>query len=79
MTRNVDAAAGMSVDELLAEHVTNYQSLFRRFSITVGKTAPELAARNTLERLEEYTRDKTSDPEFEALLDFGDDPQLREL
>ncbi len=72
VTRNVNAAAGRSVDELLAEHVEDYQALFRRFSINVGKTAPELAARSTLERLEVYTRDKTSDPELEALFcQFG--------
>ncbi len=72
VTRNVDAAAGQSFDELLAGHVEDYQSLFSRFSINVGKTAPELAARSTLERLEAYTRDKASDPELEALLcQFG--------
>jgi len=72
VTRHVDAAAGMSVDELLAEHVADYQSLFRRFSINVGQTAPELAARSTLERLEAYTLEKASDPELEALFcQFG--------
>jgi len=72
VTRHVDAAAGRSVDELLAEHAADYQSLFRRFAIDVGKTAPELAARNTLERLQAYTRDKAADPELEALVcQFG--------
>jgi len=72
VTRHVDAAARMSVDELLAEHVADYQSLFRRFSINVGKTAPQLAGKSTLERLEAYTRDRTTDPELEALFcQFG--------
>jgi len=72
VTRNVDATAGMSVDELLAEHVEDYQSLFRRFSINVGKTDPGLAARSTLERMRAYTLDKASDPELEALVcQFG--------
>jgi len=72
VTGNVDAAAARSVDELLAEHVGDYQSLFQRFSINVGKTAPELAARSTLERMQAYTVDKVSDPELEALVcQFG--------
>jgi alpha-L-fucosidase 2 len=72
VTGNVDAAAGRSVDDLLAEHVADYQSLFRRFSINVGKTAPALAAKSTLERLQAYTRDNASDPELEALVcQFG--------
>lgn len=72
VTNNVDAAAGMSVDELLAQHVADYQSLFRRFSITLGKTAPELTAKSTLKRLQAYTRDKAPDPELEALVcQFG--------
>jgi len=68
VTSIVDAAAARSVGELLAEHVEDYQSIFGRFSIDVGKTAPELAARSTLERMRAYTVDKASDPELEALV-----------
>ena len=46
------------MEALLAEHVKDYQSLFRRFSLDLGKTAPELLAKSTLERLEAYTQDQ---------------------
>ena len=72
VTQQVDSASAQSVDTLLAAHVEDYQSLFRRFSVNLGKTAPDLLAKNTAERLEAYTLDKTSDPELEALFcQFG--------
>ena len=72
VTKRVDAAAARSVAELMAEHVSDYQSLFRRFSLTLGSPAGGLSSKTTMERLEAYTRDKTPDPELEALLcQFG--------
>lgn len=72
VTRRVDAAAARSVAELLGEHVKDYQSLFRRFSIELGRPPSGLADRTTLERLEAYTRDKVPDPALEALFcQFG--------
>lgn len=72
VTQQVNAAAAQSAETLLAAHVQDYQSLFRRFSVNLGKTAPELLAKNTAERLAAYTNDKTSDPELEALFcQFG--------
>ena len=72
VTKRVDAAAGQSVDTLLAEHVKDYQSLFRRVSFNLGTTAPELLAQSTLKRLENYTKNRTVDPELEALFcQFG--------
>ena len=52
VTQQVDSAAKQSVTELLARHVKDYQSLFRRFSLDVGTTAPDLLAKTTLARLE---------------------------
>jgi alpha-L-fucosidase 2 len=72
VTKRVDAAARQSVKELLARHVKDYQSLFRRFSLDVGTTAPNLLAKTTLARLEAYAKGTTADPDLEALFcQFG--------
>jgi alpha-L-fucosidase 2 len=56
----------------MKEHVSDYQALFRRFSLSLGGPAGDLAAKTTKERLEAYTRDQAADPELEALLcQFG--------
>lgn len=51
----------------------DYQSLFRRFSIDVGSTAPDLLAKTTLTaRLESYAQSTLADPSLEALFcQFG--------
>jgi len=67
VTQRVDRAARRSVDRLLAEHIADYQSLFRRFRLDLGTTAPSLAALPTNQRLIAYTRDKTRDPDLEEL------------
>ena len=72
VTKRVDAAAKQSVAELLARHVMDFQSLFRRFSLDVGTTAPDLLAKTTLARLEAYAKNTTADPDLEALFcQFG--------
>jgi alpha-L-fucosidase 2 len=72
ITQQVDSAARQSVTELLARHVKDHQSLFRRFSLDVGTTAPDLLAKTTLARLEEYAKSTTADPNLEALFcQFG--------
>ncbi|MFA9454223.1 MAG: glycoside hydrolase N-terminal domain-containing protein [Candidatus Aminicenantaceae bacterium] len=72
VTNHVDSAASQGAERLLAEHVKDYQSLFRRVSLDLGKTAPERRAKSTLARLEAYTRDRSVDPELEALFcQFG--------
>jgi alpha-L-fucosidase 2 len=72
VTKRVDIAAKQSVKELLEQHVKDYQSLFRRFSIDVGSTTPDLLAKTTLSRLEDYTTNKSTDPNLEALFcQFG--------
>ena len=67
VTQRVDRAAQLPVERLRAEHIADYQSLFRRFRIDLGTTAPALAARPTDRRLIAYTRDKTRDPDLEEL------------
>jgi alpha-L-fucosidase 2 len=72
VAKRVDSAAMQNVKELLARHVKDYQSLFRRFSLDVGTTAPDLLAKTTLARLEAYAKSTTADPDLEALFcQFG--------
>ena len=72
VAKRVDSAAKQSVTELLARHVKDYQSLFHRFSLDVGTTAPDLLAKTTLTRLEEYAQNQTTDPQLETLFcQFG--------
>jgi alpha-L-fucosidase 2 len=72
VTQRVDSAARKAVPGLLADHITDYQSLFRRFSLDVGATVPEVLGRTTTARLESYAKDQSADPDLEALLcQFG--------
>jgi alpha-L-fucosidase 2 len=72
VTQRVDSAAKQNVTPLLDRHLKDYQSLFRRFSLDVGTTAPELLAKTTEARLEAYTKEKAADPDLEELLcQFG--------
>ena len=72
VTKRIDLASQKSFDDLMAEHVRDYQSLFRRFKLDVGSTAPEQLAKTTLVRLQEYADKKTNDPDLEALFcQFG--------
>ncbi|WP_428312927.1 glycoside hydrolase family 95 protein [Hydrocarboniphaga sp.] len=72
VTRSVDAAAARPFSELLAEHVADYQALFRRFAIELGTTDRSLSARPTDERLLAYTKQQTRDPDLEELFtQFG--------
>jgi len=67
VTERLDAAAKLPVDALLAAHVADYQSLFHRFRLDLGATAPDLAAKPTDERLLAYTKQATTDPDLEEL------------
>ncbi len=72
VTGRVESASKLAFDTLLARHVNDYQSIFRRFSLDLGSTAPELQAKTTLARLEDYNKAQTHDPELEALFcQFG--------
>lgn len=72
VTKRVDSAAKLSVPDLLERHAKDYQSIFRRFSIDVGSTSPDLLAKTTLARLEAYLHEGTNDPDLEALFcQFG--------
>jgi alpha-L-fucosidase 2 len=75
MERLAKASATPYAD-LLAAHERDYRSLFDRVSLDLGKTAPELAAKPTDQRLVAYRGDKkfpsqpglSRDPGFEELI-----------
>ncbi len=72
VTKQVDIAAAKSMDELKEEHLNDYQSLFGRVSLDLGKTSSELLTKSTLDRLDAYTNTNSTDPELEALFfQFG--------
>ena len=72
VTKRVDQAANQSFDNLLAQHTSDYQSLFRRFQLNVGSTAPDQLTKTTLVRLQDYAANKVPDPNLEALFcQFG--------
>ncbi len=72
VTRRVHAAAQQRFETLLSRHLKDYQSLFRRVSLDVGSTAPDLLAKTTLARLESYAQGVAPDPDLEALFfQFG--------
>jgi len=50
----LDAAAKRHCDELLAEHIADYQSIFGRMQFSLGATAPEIEKQTTEKRLQGY-------------------------
>ena len=62
----LDAAAARPLAQLRAEHVRDFQALFGRVALDLGRTAPQRRALPTDARLARYTRDG-QDPELEAL------------
>ena len=67
ITAKLDAAARRSYDELLKEHVEDYQALFDRCRLNVGKTPEERLQMPTDARLAAYKTNK-SDPGLEVLV-----------
>jgi alpha-L-fucosidase 2 len=67
VTRRVDAITPQSMAAIATAHVTDYQSLFKRFSLELGSTDSALAAKSTPERLLAYSKDKSVDPDLEEL------------
>ena len=60
-------AAAKTFDALLAEHVADYQGLFNRFSLELGKTPDAVAGASTDARIKAY-QEGTADPDLEELL-----------
>ena len=66
VTARLDAAAKHSWDDLLAEHLSDYQGLFKRVSLDLG-TSPA-AALPTDARLAQLRKTHERDPQLETLL-----------
>lgn len=54
ITRTLQQASAKSFDELLVEHIADYQTLYQRLSLHLGKTAEKSLKVNTLDRLTAY-------------------------
>jgi alpha-L-fucosidase 2 len=66
------AAAALSADVLLNTHVADYQSLYNRFSVNLGRSSPAQRAMDTASRLAARGAADAPDPELEAsYLQFG--------
>ena len=71
LTRQMDAASAKPYETLRARHVKDYQHLFSRVALDVGRTEDQVATLPTNERLAAYRRGG-KDPELENLLfQFG--------
>lgn len=66
ITAQVDAAAKRSYADLLAEHETDYHSLFDRVELNLGESSPRQRTMNTDQRIVAYTKDG-NDPGLEAI------------
>ncbi len=65
--RDLDAALQRSFDAVRAEHEADHQRYFNRVTLDVGRTAPDVAALPTDERLSRLRRQPAGDPELLAL------------
>jgi alpha-L-fucosidase 2 len=66
VTRQLDEAAAKKYDELKARHEKDYQALFGRVTLDLGKSSPGQTALPTDAR--KLLATETADPELEALL-----------
>ncbi len=66
ITRRLNAAEKASFDALLAAHLADYQSLFRRVSLTLGSASSDSSPTDV--RLINVTRTQKPDPGLESLL-----------
>ena len=67
VTAQLAAASDKSFDELRAEHVQDYQSLFRRCALDVGETSESIRNLPTDQRLAAYKQGE-KDPDLEELV-----------
>jgi alpha-L-fucosidase 2 len=67
LTRRVDAVRVDELQNVFREHIVDYQSLFKRFQLSLGKSDPVISEKPTDQRLLAYTRDKTRDPQLEEM------------
>jgi alpha-L-fucosidase 2 len=63
---DLDAASAKTYNRLLRNHLDDYQNLFYRLDLSLGKTPEDIASATTFKRLVNYR--KEADPQLEALL-----------
>jgi len=73
ITAALNAAAARSYDDLLAEHVQDYQRIYGRFSLSLGQTPKALSDLPTVQRVttyrDQYKQDgRMADRDLEALV-----------
>jgi alpha-L-fucosidase 2 len=72
VTARLETAAKKPFVALRDEHVADYRSLYRRFTLDLGHTSPGLAEKPTFERLTAHTKLDVADPDLEEMLvNFG--------
>ena len=67
ISAQISAASKEPFDKLLKEHIQDYQGLFHRFSLDVGKTSESASKLPTDKRLAAY-KQGGADPDFEELV-----------
>jgi alpha-L-fucosidase 2 len=67
ITERLAQASKKSFDDLLAEHIKDYQKLYNRMTLELGSTAADIQALATKDRLESYQQGKP-DPDLEEML-----------
>ena len=71
VTMQIDAASKRPYEQLLSRHLDDYQSLFNRLKLDLGKTDPKKTALPMVKRIEDYRKD-LKDPELVTLMtQFG--------
>ena len=71
VTMQIDAASKRPYEQLLSRHLGDYQSLFNRLKLDLGKTDPKKTALPMDKRIEDYRKD-LKDPELVTLMtQFG--------
>ena len=73
ITATLDQAAQRNYDDLLAEHVEDYQNLYGRFALSLGDTPKALTALPTAQRVSAYQeqfkqKGRMEDRDLEALI-----------
>lgn len=67
VARRMRLASAKSYDVLRKAHIADYQNMFSRVELNLGKTDAQIASLPTEQQLKLYTDEKMANPELEAL------------
>ena len=67
LMQQISSASTRKASSLMTEHINDYMPLFKRFTINLGQTAPDIMALPTDKRLAKY-KEGGKDPELELLM-----------